>query len=39
MRAAAESLDVEFQLDDAEDLPAGDASFDAVLSVFGWCSR
>ena len=34
-RAAAEGLDVEFQLGDAEDLPAGDASFDAVLSVFG----
>ena len=34
-RAAAESLDVEFQLGDAEDLPAGDSSFDAVLSVFG----
>ena len=27
-RAAAESLDVEFQLGDAEDLPAGDASSD-----------
>jgi SAM-dependent methyltransferase len=28
-------LDVEFRPGDAEDLPAGDASFDAVLSVFG----
>ncbi len=34
-RAMAESLDVEFQLGDAEDLPVPDASFDAVLSVFG----
>jgi ubiquinone/menaquinone biosynthesis C-methylase UbiE len=34
-RAVAEGLDVEFQLGDAENLPAGDASFDAVLSVFG----
>lgn len=34
-RAAAEGLDVEFRLGDAEDLPAGDSSFDAVLSVFG----
>jgi ubiquinone/menaquinone biosynthesis C-methylase UbiE len=33
--AAAEGLDVEFRLGDAEDLPASDASFDAVLSVFG----
>jgi len=34
-RAVAEGLDVEFQLGDAENLPVGDASFDAVLSVFG----
>lgn len=34
-RAAAEGLDVEFRPGDAEDLPAADASFDAVLSVFG----
>jgi SAM-dependent methyltransferase len=34
-RAAAEGLDVEFLVGDAEDLPAEDASFDAVLSVFG----
>jgi ubiquinone/menaquinone biosynthesis C-methylase UbiE len=34
-RAAAEGLDVEFRVGDAEDLPAGNASFDAVLSVFG----
>jgi len=34
-RAAAERLDVEFRLGDAEDLPVPDASFDAVLSVFG----
>src|SRR5579859_1899760 len=34
-RAAAERLDVEFRAGDAEDLPADDASFDAVLSVFG----
>src|SRR5215470_263764 len=34
-RAAAEGLDVEFRLGDAEDLPVPDASFDAVLSVFG----
>jgi ubiquinone/menaquinone biosynthesis C-methylase UbiE len=34
-RAVAEGLDVEFRLGDAEDLPADDASFDAVLSVFG----
>lgn len=34
-RASVEGLDVEFRLGDAEDLPAPDASFDAVLSVFG----
>lgn len=34
-RAVAEGLDVEFRLGDAEDLPAEDASYDAVLSVFG----
>lgn len=34
-RAAAEGLDVDFQLGDAENLPAGDDSFDATLSVFG----
>lgn len=34
-RAVAEGLDVEFQLGDAEELPAEDDSFDAVLSVFG----
>src|SRR5215831_6289415 len=34
-RAVAERLDVEFRLGDAEDLPVPDASFDAVLSVFG----
>jgi len=34
-RAAAERLNVEFRLGDAEDLPVADASFDAVLSVFG----
>ncbi len=34
-RAVAEGLDVEFRLGDAEDLPAQDASFDAVLSAFG----
>ncbi len=34
-RALAEGLDVEFRLGDAEDLPVPDASFDAVLSVFG----
>jgi ubiquinone/menaquinone biosynthesis C-methylase UbiE len=34
-RAVTEGLDVEFRVGDAEDLPAGDASFDAVLSVFG----
>jgi ubiquinone/menaquinone biosynthesis C-methylase UbiE len=34
-RAVAEGLDVEFRLGDVEDLPVEDASFDAVLSVFG----
>ena len=34
-RAMSEGLDVEFRLGDAEDLPVPDASFDAVLSVFG----
>lgn len=34
-RAVAEGLDVEFRLGDAEDLPVENASFDAVLSVFG----
>ena len=34
-RAMAEGLDVEFRPGDAEDLPVPDASFDAVLSVFG----
>src|SRR5215813_1139144 len=34
-RAVAEGLDVEFRLGDAEALPVEDASFDAVLSVFG----
>src|ERR1700761_790610 len=32
VRAAAEGLDVEFRLGDAEDLPAEDRSHDAVLS-------
>ncbi|MDE2368627.1 MAG: class I SAM-dependent methyltransferase [Burkholderiales bacterium] len=34
-RAQAEALTVEFRLADAEALPFGDASFDAVLSTFG----
>jgi ubiquinone/menaquinone biosynthesis C-methylase UbiE len=34
-RARAERLDVKFQVTDAEALPFGDASFDAVLSTFG----
>jgi ubiquinone/menaquinone biosynthesis C-methylase UbiE len=35
VRASAERLDVEFRLGDAENLPAEDDSFDAVISVFG----
>ncbi|SEE91234.1 class I SAM-dependent methyltransferase [Ruania alba] len=34
-RARAEDLDVTFQVGDAEDLSAGDASFDYVLSAIG----
>jgi SAM-dependent methyltransferase len=34
-RAVTEGLDVEFRVGDAEDLPAADAAYDAVLSVFG----
>src|SRR5436309_13871235 len=34
-RAAAEHLDVRFVEGDAEDLPFPDASFDAVLSIYG----
>ncbi len=34
-RAHAEGLPVRFQIADAEALPFGDASFDAVLSTFG----
>jgi len=34
-RAAAEGLQVAFQVADAEDLPFADASFDVVLSTFG----
>jgi ubiquinone/menaquinone biosynthesis C-methylase UbiE len=34
-RAEAEGLSVEFQEADAENLPFGDGSFDAVLSTFG----
>src|SRR4051812_13171648 len=33
--AEAEGLQVKFQVADAEDLPFGDASFDAVVSTFG----
>jgi SAM-dependent methyltransferase len=35
VRAAAEHLDVEFVEGDAEDLPFPDASFDAVVSIYG----
>jgi SAM-dependent methyltransferase len=35
LRAEAEHLDVRFVEGDAEDLPFADASFDAVLSVYG----
>lgn len=35
LRAQAEHLDVEFREGDAEALPFADASFDAVLSIFG----
>ena len=35
VRAAAEHLDVRFVEGDAEDLPFADASFDAVLSIYG----
>lgn len=34
-RAAAEDLDITFEVGDAEDLPYPDASFDAVLSTVG----
>jgi SAM-dependent methyltransferase len=34
-RASAEALDVQFQTADAENLPFGDAQFDAVLSTYG----
>jgi ubiquinone/menaquinone biosynthesis C-methylase UbiE len=34
-RARAEGLEVAFQIADAEQLPFGDGSFDAVLSTFG----
>lgn len=34
-RAAAEGLDVHFQVADAEELPFDDASFDVVLSTYG----
>src|SRR5919199_2114132 len=34
-RAAAASLDIEFVVGDAQDLPFGDGAFDCVLSVFG----
>jgi SAM-dependent methyltransferase len=35
LRAAAEHLDVQFMEGDAEDLPFPEASFDAVLSIYG----
>ena len=34
-RAAAERLEVEFEVADAEDLPFADGTFDVVLSTFG----
>ena len=34
-RAAAEELDIAFQVADAENLPFGDGSFDVALSTFG----
>lgn len=34
-RAAAEGLDVAFEIADAEALPYGDATFDVVMSTFG----
>ena len=34
-RSAAEGLEIEFVEGDAEELPVADASFDAVVSVFG----
>lgn len=34
-RANAETLDVDFRIADAEDLPFDDATFDAVVSTFG----
>jgi ubiquinone/menaquinone biosynthesis C-methylase UbiE len=40
-RAAAEGMDIAFEVGDAEDLSYPDASFDAVLSTFGvmFCPR
>src|SRR6476469_3343881 len=35
VRAEAENLDVEFREADAEDLPFREASFDAVISIYG----
>jgi SAM-dependent methyltransferase len=35
MRAAAEGIDADFRVGDAQDLPFPDATFDVVLSVFG----
>jgi SAM-dependent methyltransferase len=35
IRAAADGLDVDFQVGDAQELPYPDASFDVVTSVFG----
>ncbi len=34
-RAAAEGLDIEFRVADAENLPYGDGAFDVALSTFG----